>query len=392
MKYKFKYLLLNCLILLSLGIVHPLWAADKMLTSSIGFIALYDDNVAFESDENKRDDFLYAVNPSLTFDYATEITKFKANALLDYQNYIDNSTYNALNQTYKLEGDSNFTELLTLSADLKYIRDNTLESQVEETGKVEQREDRQRYDLKGKLFLNFTELIRIGGSYQFRNTEYDSEYTEDYSDDTVSFIYNQRLKNQLDSLIFISSYAYREVRTHETNTYRALFGWSRDLSETFKIKVSLGGRFTEQYTYDSNSTRLKSETNGYLADISFFKQSDFWLTELEYRRDQVYGSRNDGAFEVDFFKIGLKRNLTERLKTGIELSLYLTRDVDENVTQNSHLYAIKPNITYNLTEYHVVGLYYSYQGEYDDSRPEDEETADRNRVWIGLAFNFPKQL
>lgn len=369
-------------------------AADITLTPSIGLAAYYDDNITFESDDAKKDDVIFSVDPGIIYDYATEINQLRAMAFVSAQNYVENDKYNAIDQHYRLKGEANLTELLTFEADLKYVKDDTLKSQLDETGRVsEEREDRQRYYLNSRLFFNLTELIRVGGRYQYRQTDFDSDITEDYNDDIIGVIYNQRLKNQLDSINFNTSYAYRKVRTHETNIYRMNFGWGREFSETFRINVIVGGRLTEQYTFDSNSRRTKNESSGFLADVSFYKNTDNMLTELRYLRDQVYDAYG-GALEVDQINLVLDRNLSERLVFGIGLKFYWSRDVDDSSTDDSRYYEAKPKISYNLTENHKLGLYYSYQYDYDENLTDTngDDTKDRNKVWLSLEFNFPKKI
>lgn len=388
---KYRILLHHILIIFVYGAVQCVWAADTTVTPSISLTGQYDDNVSFQRGNEKDEDYLYQIRPTITFDYKTEINRIVAEAILNYQNYINNDGFNTLNQQYKLEGDSNFTELLTLFADLNYIKDNTLDSQLEEEGRVQDRQERGRYDLRGGLFFNLTELIRVGGDYRYRQTNYNEDYPEDYNDDVVSFIYNQRLRNQLDSLRFRTSYAYREVRTHETNTYRIVFGWNRKFSETFNVGAAVGGRITEEYSYNANTEREKDETTGLLADVNFTKHSDAVRTDLSYRRDQVY-TAEAGAREVDSFNIGFDRNITERFKLGIDLRFYLTRNLNKDIQDDSRFYEVNPKIIYNLTEYHRLGLFYSYQHDYDDKKEEDLKDADRNRAWLTLEFNFPKKL
>ena len=389
-KMKSRILLLNILIVIGFGAVQGALGADITLTPKIDLTGQYDDNVSFEKGDKKNEDYLYQIQPAITFDYKTEINRLVAEAILDYQNYINNDNFNALNTTCTLEGDSNFTELLTLFANLKYIKDNTLESQLEEEGKVDKRQERDRYDLRGGLYLNVTELIRIGGDYRYRQTNYEEYYPEDYNDDDVSFIYNQRLRNQLDSLTFRTSYAFREVRDKETNTYRALFGWMRELSETFRFGASIGGRFTEQYEYNGNTERQKDETSGLLADFNFTRDTEIMRTNLNYHLDQVSVAEGEER-NVHSFKIKLDRNMTERFRLGIDLKYYLSSKINkDSKDDSSQFYEVKPSVIYNLTEYHLLGLFYSYQHELNDSN--DSKNADRNRVWVTLSFNFPRKL
>jgi hypothetical protein len=389
-KMKSRILLLNILIVIGFGAVQGALGADITLTPKIDLTGQYDDNVSFEKGDKKNEDYLYQIQPAITFDYKTEINRLVAQGILDYQNYINNDNLSALNTICKLEGDSNFTELLTLFADLKYVKDNTLESQLEEEGKVQIRQDRHRYDLRGGLFFNLTELIRVGGDYRYRQTNYEEDFPEDYNDDVVSFIYNQRLRNQLDSLTFRTSYAFREVRDKETNTYRALFGWMRELSETFRFGASIGGRFTEQYEYNGNTERQKDETSGLLADFNFTRDTEIMRTNLNYHLDQVSVAEGEER-NVHSFKIKLDRNMTERFRLGIDLKYYLSSKINkDSKDDSSQFYEVKPSVIYNLTEYHLLGLFYSYQHELNDSN--DSKNADRNRVWVTLSFNFPRKL
>lgn len=411
---KLRLLLFSVLVMPLICSDTIVWAADVTLIPGINFRLKYDDNIEFKYEntddtgdddtedktDDKQDDLIYAVEPMLTYDYATEINRLKAEAIISAVNFIENDNYNTIYQIYKLEGDSKLTELFTLSADLRYTKDSTLDSLLEETGRVTERDDEQRYNLNGGFFLNVTELIRVGGEYRYRQTDFGSELNEDTNDDTVSFVYSQRLKNQLDSLSLRTSYAFRELRTHETNTYRMMLGWTRDFSETFSIHAFLGGRYTEQFTFNSNSERTKNESGGYLADLRFYKLTDNMRTELRYHHDQVY-EVNGGAREIDKFIIGLDRNLTERLALGIDFTATFSRDVDKKDTDNSQYYETIPKIVYNLTENHRLGLYYSFQYSYDDSvRVKDADNNDyevskdkyRNMVWLDLTFFFPQKM
>ena len=89
-KMKSRILLLNILIVIGFGAVQGALGADITLTPKIDLTGQYDDNVSFEKGDKKNEDYLYQIQPAVTFDYKTEINRLVAEAILDYQNYINN--------------------------------------------------------------------------------------------------------------------------------------------------------------------------------------------------------------------------------------------------------------------------------------------------------------
>lgn len=103
----------------------------------------YDDNVLFER-ENEIDDYLLRVSPAVKLDYKTELSSLRGGVTLDVLRYDDETDLNTENQRYEIEGSHRAGERITLSGDFSYIRDTTLESELEETGLVNVRQDRDR--------------------------------------------------------------------------------------------------------------------------------------------------------------------------------------------------------------------------------------------------------
>lgn len=360
-------------------------AGEISMVPKVKIAGLYDDNVFF-SNTDPVDDYTSIISPGLTFDYDSEISNLGADFRVDIYNYLNESEdLNTVDQYYQIDGKTKFTERLDLFADAAIAKDTTLDSELTESGTVGIRQDRDRYDLHGGVFFNFTELTQLGFDYRYRQTDYESESSEDNNEDVFSFQFNKRLKNELDMFSLVPSYAYKQSKINEVNTYRVSLGWTRFFSESFQIHVFLGVRQTEQY----DRFRNKKETQGAIADLRFSKTTELTSTTIGYRRDQLLTAEG-GVREVDRLYAELGHHFTERTAAGIDGNFYLARDVNESVNKDSQYFELKPWVQYNLTEEHLLRLEYSYQHDYDDAFENNKESS-RNRVWLSVIFQFPSK-
>ncbi|MCD6271338.1 MAG: hypothetical protein J7K30_00485 [Deltaproteobacteria bacterium] len=282
------------------------------------------------------------------------------------------------------------TERLTLSGDFSYIKDTTLDSELEETGIVNNRENRRRYDSGGGMVYEISERNDFGCDYMFTKINYDEDDKVDYERHTVKFPFNYYLKNQRDTLTLQPEYSFRDSDVSEVDNYKLSIGWSHLFSETFTLKVFAGGRYTEtSYEDDRND----SNNSGLTADIQLQNAGEANRSLVGYRRD--LRTRSSGTeIEVDKFYCRMDQLITERFGVGFDGSLYLTREDDDkdnnDNAEDSVYYTVTPSLFYKMTEQHILRLAYSYAREDDDAR-DDDPVKDRHKIWLSLSFNFPKQ-
>ena len=133
--------ILICLTIFVLSLPPVSLAQDITLVPSLNLTGQYDDNVTFRRN-NKDDDYVGIVSPGFTLDYASELLNFKTSAIIDVLRYYDNSDLNTENQRYTLNGGYRFAERWNASGNFSFIKDETLDSERDETGIVYRREDR----------------------------------------------------------------------------------------------------------------------------------------------------------------------------------------------------------------------------------------------------------
>jgi len=363
----------------------PAVAQDITLVPSLEIRGEYDDNVLFTR-TNEIDDYLTTIGPALTLDYATELLNLESKIAVGFLRYADEKDLNTENQRYVLNGGYRFTERWNLNGNFSYIKDKTLESELEETGLVNVREDRHRYNAGGGLSYQVSELSDMNINYIHTKTDYDFVGNVDYDYDAVTLSYNRRLKSERDIITVQPSYSSRDSEVSEADDYGLSFGWSHSFSETLQLRAFLGARYTEVRFGDE---RQDYENWGGTADISLRKTGEVSSTLIGYRRDlrtSAYGE----AIEVDRIYCDLRRRVIGRLGIGFRGNLYFTRSEGNFDGEDSRYFEVIPSLNYQITENHTLELAYVYSREEDRNLAEDRER-ERNRVWIALNFTFPRK-
>ena len=363
----------------------PAMAQDITLVPSLDIRGEYNDNVLFER-TNEIDDYLATISPALTLEYATELLNLESKIGVDFLRYVDQTDLNTENQRYEFNGGYRFTERWALSGDFSYIKDTTLESELEETGLVNVRQDRHRYNAGGGLSYQVSELSDMSINHIHTKTDYDFVGNVDYDRDVITLSYNRHLKSERDIFTVQPSYFNSDSEVSEVDNYGLSLGWSHSFSETLQLRAFLGGRYTELSSKEEEQT---DRNWGGTADISLKKTGEVSSTLIGYTRD-LGTSAFGGPIEVDRIYCDLRRRVTRRLAVGFRGNLYFTRSVGTFDDENSRYSEVIPFLNYQITENHTLQLAYSYSLEEDRNLSEDRES-ERNRVWIALNFGFPRR-
>jgi outer membrane protein assembly factor BamA len=389
------------LALLFVAVPVTAMAQDVTFIPSIDLRGEYDDNVLYTR-TYETGDFITRVKPALKMDYATELLKVTSNVAVDIFRYMDETDLDTENQDYGLDGRYQITERWSLSGNCSYVKDTTLESELETTGLADIRQERKRYGGGGGLTYQISEVADAGVDYSHSKTVYEYELSTDYDLDSIALFYNRRLGNQLDMLTFQPYYSWYDSTASKVDNYGLSIGWLHPFSETFSITAFGGARYTKtKYMYQILSFEIiegiiypeyvkvdeKDGSWGATADIAMKKTGETYTTSIGYNRDLSYTSYGEPIDSDRIYFRGDKR-LTERLRASLAGSLYFNKSQGESENRDERYYSISPSLGYNLTEYHSLRLGYDYQQSLNKILVTDRR-ADRNRVWLALQFKFP---
>jgi hypothetical protein len=391
------------LLLLLLQLPAVAWTADFSWEPAISIKGEYDDNISFDNND-KVDDYLATIGPSLLFKYASERLTVNSSLAADILRYTDETDLDDEYLRCNLDGEYLLTEKLSLTGQGSYIKDTTLESELEETGLVNFREDRRRYTLGGGFGYRLSEVNSWQLDYSFGQTNYDGYQNIDYDFQTVSYTFQHRLANMRDVIILQPYYYYYDSDVSQVDNYGLSLGFEHPFNETLNLNIFAGVRYTES-SYDQQQLRLveiapgifafalvtstENEDNwGSVADISLKKTAERWIAELGYNRDLSYGSSGENI-ERDRFRFSGSYNISTRWRARLSTSLSYSQSDSDYSDEDSRYFNLTPSISYKLTEQHSLVLAYSYAEVYDKTLSSNRHY-DRNRIWLSLNFRFPQ--
>ena len=359
--------------------------AEKLdVLPTLVLTAGYDDNILFTRKESIADYYIKAV-PGLDLKVASQRYDVGLSAYAALFRYIEEQDLDTDNYNFDFDGGYSLSARMSIRAKFRYLKDTTLDSELEETGRVNIRENRERLQASGQLSYQVDEVSRLGLNYDYRKTNYESDVRVNRDVHSIDLSYQRWLVENIDLLSISPSYDKAVTATGtEYDYYRLSGGWTHIFSKTLRMKNILG------YGYTVTTEENESSTNQvWNADLSVTKSAETTSLKLGFRSDIRLDSIGE-LLEVDRIYINLRQSITERFSFRFYGSGYITRPVEKFDSVDKTYYVLRPGVAYNMTENHVLTLSYRYQNEYNHNTSEDPGN-DRYVIELNLNFKFPVQ-
>jgi len=363
-------------------------AAEIVLVPAIGLVTEYDDNIDFTRNSDlAKDDFAGSVIPQASLEYNTERLNLNAKGQLDFKKYLNETDFDRTNHLYQIETEYQAHQKWTLSGNYRFRRDETTDSQFEETGRVFERERRTIHDATGGVQYNLTELTDIGTFLSYGRSDFSGRDNTDYDLYLIELPYTKRLQNQRDTIRLTPAYSrYNSDDNEEGHGYRLTFGWQRLISETLTFDIEAGPRYTtiKDVAGDENSSW------GGVAAIRLDKSGETFKGNIRYSHDLHPTSRGE-IINVDRVFVFADKNISERF--GIRFNgdaYYSNRENNDAPSDKIVTFQLTPVLYYMLTENHSLELAYNYRNQRELDEPGNPVTQ-RNKVWLGLVLEFPQK-
>ena len=358
------------------------------LIPGLRLTAEYDDNIDYRQDSSDaEDDFSGSAIPSLQLIYNTERFSLAGRGEIDFQKYLNETDFDRTNHLYEIQSEYQAHRRWRLSGDYSFRRDQTVDSQFEETGRSFQRRRAVRHDAQGSVQFALTELSDIGPSVLYRRADYSGRDNTDYDRYTVQLPYTKRFQNQRDTIRLTPGYTrYNSDDNEEADGYRLTLFWEHLLSETLIFDVTIGGRYTDVETPDGES----NSNYGAVGNIGLEKQGETFRGDIRYSRD--LGVTAEGEIvNVDRFTLNADQLLTERFGYRFTGNVWhSTRENDNRPNDKTVSFEVTPALYYMLAENHSVELAYSYRNQRELDEPGNP-TTQRNSVALSFNFLFPQR-
>jgi len=360
------------------------FGSEITATPSLGLKVEYDDNIDFNRN-NEIDDFSGSAIPGLQLNYLTELLEFNAYGEVDVKRYFDETDFNRTNQLYGFDSKYKMIERLNLLGEFEYRKDETIDSQLEETGRIFELDRRERYYADGGLRYQISELSEIGPNFSYEKTNFSSKEDDDYDLYRIALTYSKEFQNEIDTISLVPSYAKYESDTQDADGYRFEVAWKHLLGETITSDILVGARYTR---IDSKDEANNDNNWGGIGKVDLTKKGETFIGNIGYYHD-IRSSSQGEIIQVDRIFLNFDKRLFERYGFKFEGSGYYSRN-ESGDKDKIRYFVLTPSIYYMLTENHTLELFYSYQNQVEVDEPGNPNTQ-RNRVWLSLKLEFPKK-
>jgi hypothetical protein len=344
----------------------------------------YDDNILFTRTKSIGDSYIKA-KPGLDVTVSSEQYDIGLDIYGEVYRYLEAKELDVENYKFNFDGGYNLSSHWSLRGRAYYLKDTTLDSELDETGRVGIRENRERYLASGQLGYNLDEVSLLRLDYAYTKTNYESEARVNRDVQDVALGYERWINNRVDRISITPSYNWALVEQGtEYDYYRLSGGWTHIFSKTLRMRNILGYGYTE--TTQGKNTNTNQVWN---ADLSLTKSAETTSLKIGFRSDIRLDSFGD-LFEVDRLYLNFRYNLTERFRMLFYGSYYVSRPIEIFDRADRAYFVLRPALTYNMTRYHTLSLRYRYQNEYNYEVDVDPQK-DRNVIELTLNFSFPIQ-
>jgi hypothetical protein len=371
-------------------VLFPIYSMAGMveLIPSLRLTAEYDDNIDFRRDSSDaEDDFSGSARPGLQLIYNTERLSLAGQGEVDFKKYLNETDFDRTNQLYGIETRYQAHHRWQLSGNYSYRRDETIDSQFEETGRTFESKRAVRHDASGGVQFALTELSDIGSFVIYRRANYSGSDNTDYDRYTVQLPYTKRFQNQIDTIRITPAYTrYRSDDNEKGDGYRLTLFWEHLLSETLTFDAEIGGRYTDVEDQDGDS----SSNFGGVGNIGLTKQGETFRGEVRFSRDLGVTAEGE-VVSVDRLRLYADKLFTERFGFSFTGNAWhSTSENDNSPNDRTVSFDVRPAFYYMLAENHFVELAYSYRNQREMGEPGNP-TTQRNTVELSFNFAFPRR-
>jgi hypothetical protein len=236
--------------------------------------------------KKKVSDTYVAVKPGISGDYGTQTLQFGLDAYIDAYRYSTKKELDVENYRGELVGSYNATQRLSLTAEASYLKDTTLDSELEDTGRVARRDNRERY--RGIAGINYA-LNEVSGlelDYRFVRILYDNSQLAsnprvDRDTQRVTIPYYWWANHRQDRISLEPRFTMAETDDDTTyDYYNVSLRWIHIFSRTLLFDGLAGYGYT--VIKEDNDEQTRQVWN---ADISLTKSGETLTYKTGYRAD-----------------------------------------------------------------------------------------------------------
>ena len=389
------------LLLLSAGTAHSAeWKVDPTLRFRSG----YNDNLRLGT-VNEISSAEATFSPSAIFSVATPTSGASGNMRFDFRRFEADSDLDDNNSRFEVNSFHNL-ERSSLGLDLGFIKDTTLDSQLEATGIAFDRIRRQSITASPNWTYTFNERTRVSANYSYRDVEYKNSGDARFVNYTMSSIQTSltRVMNEQTTTSITLSVNQTDndnnVKSINTNLQG---GASYQFNETLSASLFIGARRTKT-NFSQNSRISILSGNTYIGFIPLTQSASNSSSGLTFRANitktflrgeiglsasrDISSDYNGEPIEVTRLGATNLYRFSEIFSASLNLNFYRSKSNNNFATSlNRDYIQIDPTFSWMLKKFWSLSGSYRYRKQTFGDIKDD---ATQNAAYLTLTYHWPR--
>ncbi len=375
------------------------WKIDPTVKLKVG----YNDNIRMGADDELSSPVVI-LSPSATFSVATPRSGTRGDLRVNFRRFTEESDLDDDNIYFRTHTYHRL-ERSTLGLDADFVRDTTLDSQLDDTGVVLGRVKRHRYNLGPSWTWNYDERTNLLFGYDYSNVKYEGGSSSGFVDFHTN-TFRTSMQHALNERTTVSTtLSYRRTsndnKVDTTNT-NLQAGGSYRFSETLSANLFGGLRHTRaEFSQNSQVPIFDGDTIiGFRPVRSDESQSDWGYTfsggvdkSFLRGRSSLSASRSINnsinGVPIEVTRAGLKNlyRFSETWSTELNLAAYRSQTSADARNGNRKYYQVEPKVNWQFRQFWRLSGSYRYRKQTFDNTGDD---ATQNVAYLTLTYLWPR--
>jgi hypothetical protein len=390
-------------ILLLAGCTPALFAAEWKIDPSVSLRTGYNDNITLRTNDEISSPEI-VLSPSANFSVATPTSGASGTLRFDFKRYTEESDLDDDNVRFLTETFHQM-ERSRIGLDLDFIKDTTLDSQLEDTGLVFDRVNRNSIIASPNWSYSFSPRTSVQTSYSYNRVDYDNTADTAFVNFTVNS--GQLSLNRVLSERSTGSVTLSRTRSDNDNDVTSTnsgvqAGADYRFSETLFVSAFAGYRYT-QVDFSQNSlipifsgpiligfqpvsSDISRSESGSTYSASITKGFERGETSLSASRD-ISNDINGTPIEVNRLRSLNHYNFSATFSGDLNLEYYQSNVSDIGNSSNRSYFLVEPRLNWQFQQFWRLSGSYRYRQQTFDNSDED---AVQNAAYLTLTYLWPK--
>jgi len=389
------------LLVLNAGTAH---SAEWKVEPTVRFRAGYNDNVRLDIDDGISSAEA-TLSPAAVFSRTTQKSGLFGDLRFDFRRFEDDSNLDDNNVRFNTKYIRRM-ERSQVGLNLRFVKDTTLDSQLEETGLVFERLTRYLIDGGPEWSYSFNDRTSLRSNYSYSDVQYKNSGASGFVDYTLQsgqVALNRVLNERSTASITLSHSRSDNDNDVKSNNSNLDAGASYQFSETLSASLFAGARYTET-DFSRNSLipifsggtiigfiplteDVSNSSTGYTFRGSLSKKFLRGETGLTASRN-ISNSTNGIPIEITRLSWKNLYRFSEILSVTLNLNLYNSQSENSASRQlNRDYYQFNPGVNWNFKKFWRISGTYRYTKQTFDNTNDD---ATQNAAYLTLSYRWPR--